>query len=90
MKSSVEPEDAAIVETPAVAETLTEEPESMEPSANVADVGLGKSVHEQVGSSKRPKARDPRPKAHDPQGESTKRASVVENVARRTGNADKE
>jgi hypothetical protein len=82
MKSSVEPGDAA-VETPAVAETLTEEPESLESPANVADVGLGKSVHEQVGSVERPKA-------HDPQGDRARKASVIENVARRTGSAGKD
>jgi hypothetical protein len=83
MKSSVEPEDAAI-ETPAVADTLTEEPESIETPSSLVEVGLGKSVHEQVGSVQRPKA-------HDPQGDANKRrASVAEDLARRTGSAGKD
>lgn len=80
MKSSVEPEDAA-VETPAVAETLTEEPESLETSANLADVGLGKSVHEQVGSPK---------SAREQQDQGNRRASVVEDVARASVGSAKE
>jgi hypothetical protein len=48
MKGASEPEDAAI-KSPVVTANLTEEPESLE-SANLADVGLGKSVHEQLGS----------------------------------------
>jgi len=76
----VEPEDAA-VETPAVAETLTEEPESLETSANLADVGLGKSVHEQVGSPK---------SAREQQDQGNRRASVVEDVARASVGSAKE
>jgi hypothetical protein len=48
LKGAAEPEDAA-VKSLVVTANLTEEPESME-SASLADIGLGKSVHEQLGS----------------------------------------
>jgi hypothetical protein len=59
-----------------VTANLTEEPESIDASANLADVGLGKSVHEQLGS--------PTLKEGDKK-EGTRRASVVQDVAKAGG-----
>jgi hypothetical protein len=72
VKSALEPEDAA-VKPPVVTTNLTEEPESIDASANLADVGLGKSIHEQLGS--------PTLKSGDKK-EGARRASVVKDVAR--------
>ena len=87
MKSSVEPEDAA-VETPAVAGTLTEEPESIETSPNLADVGLGKSIHEQVGSAKRQSA-GKQESDGEQQGDGESKPGVRD-VAKASGGAAKE
>jgi hypothetical protein len=72
VKSAAEPEDAAI-KAPVVTANLTEEPESIDDSANLADVGLGKSVHEQLGSPAMDKIKE------------TRSTSVTEDVARASG-----
>ncbi|KAL1589146.1 hypothetical protein WHR41_02318 [Cladosporium halotolerans] len=75
LKTNVEPED---LEPPVVSGSLVEEPEQMEQSTT--DVGLGKTVHEQVGSSpKKAKTK-----------ESARKVSVAEDVARASSNAPQE
>jgi hypothetical protein len=71
-RASVKGAEDAAAKSPVVAASLTEEPEPME-SASLADVGLGKSVNEQLGSS----TLTPGSKKDD-----ARRMSVAEDVAR--------
>lgn len=59
---------------------IVQEPEPLETPSNLADVGLGKSVHEQLNTS--PKQRKTE--------ESTRRASVAEDVARASSSGGQE
>jgi len=79
LKGAAEPEDAAI-KSPVVTANLTEEPESID-SANLADVGLGKSFHEQLSS--------PTLTSGDKK-DSARRTSVVEDVARASSGGGQE
>jgi hypothetical protein len=78
-KAAAEPEDAAI-KPPVVTAKFTEEPESIE-SANLADVGLGKSVHELLGSQTL---------TSGDKKDDVRRTSVVEDVARASRSGEQE